>query len=145
MSETAFYRLTIEFVCTIIKMVIFVKIGYTKSFYALGLLLLTFQILVYMFEYIVNTGDIVAFFMNTWAGVLGYLVLLVLFVRSIIYCDFILALIGCLLWVVQFVQVFKVNSEEPLTALLFCAAGILGILFIIVGLFVQMSAKKNNN
>ena len=124
-------------------MVIFVKFSSAKAFNAVGLFLLTLQILVYLFEYLVISSDIVGFFVNTWAGLFGYVLLVSLFIRNAMSSDFILTLIGCLLWVVQFVRVFRAFPKEPSVALLYCVAGLLGLVFIVVALFAHKSEKKN--
>lgn len=120
------------------------KIGNSKAFNALGLILLTFQILVFLFKYIVDIADIMEFFMANLLGMLGYVLLLTLFIKKIINEDIILTVIGCLLWVAQFVNVFKEFQGEPLTAFLYCSAGILGVILIALGL-VLFSAKDKKN
>lgn len=111
----------------------------------MGLLLLTVQILVHLFEYVVNTGEIVQFFISTWAGLLGYVLMLVLFIKSRLGADFILTLIGSLLWGVQFFQVFQSFKAEYLSAFLYCSAGISGVIFILVGLILcTLKSKKEN-
>ncbi len=121
------------------------KVNFSKSFNAVGLLLLTFQILVHLFEYIVNTADVVQFFVNTWAGIIGYLLMIVLFVKNRLGEDFILTLIGSLLWLVQFVQVFRGFNNEYFFAFLYCSVGILGVAFILAGLTVSTIKNKKEN
>lgn len=106
--------------------------------------MLTFQILIYLFKYIVVTADIPGFFVSTWAGITGYILLLSLFIRSDLSRDFILTLIGCFLWIFQFMQVFKEFPKEPVTALIYCVAGILGLLFVFVALIAYTAEEKKN-
>ena len=120
------------------------KIGNSKAFNALGLILLTFQILVFLFKYIVDIADIMEFFMANLLGVLGYVLLLNLFIKKIINEDIILTVIGCLLWVAQFVNVFKEFQGEPLLAFLYCSAGILGVILIALGLVLYSAKDKKN-
>ena len=119
-----------------------VKIGNSKAFNALGLILLTFQILVFLFKYIVDIADIMEFFISNLLGVLGYVLLLTLFIKKIMNEDIILTVIGCLLWVAQFVNVFKEFQGEPLLAFLYCSAGILGIILIALGLVLYSAKDK---
>ena len=121
------------------------KVNFSKGFNAVGLLLLTFQILVCLFEYIVNTEDVALFFVNTWAGLIGFLLMIVLFVKNRLGEDFILTLIGALLWVAQFVQIFRGFNNQYLSAFLYCSVGILGVAFILVGLIVNTVKNKKEN
>lgn len=119
-----------------------VKIGNSKAFNALGLILLTFQILVFLFKYIVDIADIMEFFMANLLGVLGYVLLLTLFIKKIMNEDIILTVIGCLLWIAQFVNVFKEFQDEPLLAFLYCSAGIPGVILIALGLVLYSAKDK---
>ncbi len=118
------------------------KIGNSKAFNALGLILLTFQILVFLFKYIVDIADIMEFFMANLLGVLGYVLLLTLFIKKIMNEDIILTVIGCLLWIAQFVNVFKEFQDEPLLAFLYCSAGIPGVILIALGLVLYSAKDK---
>lgn len=126
--------------------VMYVKTGNSKAFNALGLILLTLQSLVFLFKYIVDTADFTEFIMANWAGSLGYVLLLVLFIKKLMNEDIILTVIGCFLWVVQFVNVFNEFEGEPLGAFLCCSAGILGVALIVFGMIIySYKDKKNKN
>ena len=136
--------LTIVFIYSKMYSVICVKIGNSKAFNALGLILLTFQTLVFLFKYIVYVDEITDFIMSNWAGVFGYLLLLVLFIRGLMNEDIILTVIGCLLWIVQFTNVFNEFQGEFGLALLYCSAGIMGVALIIFGLIIYSYKQKQN-
>lgn len=125
-------------------MVIFVKISCTKGLNAAGLLLLTLQILVYLFEYIVNVADIIMFMVDTWAGLLGYILFVILFIKSRLDAELVLTIIGILLWGSQFSTTFASSGKEIMVNFLYCSPGILGVCLIIIGIVVYLETEKRN-
>ncbi len=136
--------LTIVFLCSRMYLVIFVRSNCAKGLNAVGLILLTLQILVCLFEHVVNTANFILFVTETWAGMLGYVLLIVLFVKNRLNEDFILTLIGVLLWVAQFFSVFVTSGKEHMVSFLYCSAGILGVGFILIGMVVYAGTQKVN-
>ena len=127
-------------------MVIFVKIDFSKGFYAAALIAYTIQLLLLSFDYVVNGNEFISFFVDNWAGVLGYLLLGALFIlRSKFGMDFILNVIGMLLWIVEFYQVFSMNFSEPVGAFAMCSSGILGVILSAFGLGYEVRIEKMKN
>lgn len=128
------------------QLVIFVKVSYSKGLHGAGLLFLTFQLLVNLFEYIVNSISVPVFLFENWAGVLGYVLLGVLFFRKKKdTTDLILTVIGILLWIAQFLQTFEEFSDEVITAFIFCALGMLGVIIVLIALLFDVKAEHDNN
>lgn len=123
------------------KLVIFVKVSYSKGLHTAGLLSFTLQLLVLLFEYIVDVFSIPAYIFENWAGIAGYVILSVLFLKKEkVTTDLILIVIGILLWGVQTFQSFGKFPDQFLTDFVFSAAGILGMVLSTVALLFDVKA-----
>lgn len=136
--------LTIINICSKILLVIIVKVSFSKGFYAAALIAYVFQLMVLVFDYIVNGATLIDFIVDKWAGVLGFVLLGALFLlRSRIGMDFILTFIGIMLWIVQFCMIFIESFEEPLDAFTVCSSGILGVILSGFGLGYETIIEKH--
>lgn len=123
------------------------KVSYAKGLNAAGMILFTIQLFVHFFDYVANPISIFAFLIDNWTCVAGYCVLGVMFLRKKkVSTDYILTIIGVLLWVSRFLKVLNESNGEWIIAFITCAAGILGSVITIIALvFEVLSAKQDNN
>ena len=120
------------------------KIIRASGMYAAGLLCLTVQVLIFAFEYIVEALGFADYIINNGASVAGLILLVTLFIRRReIGLDVVLTVIGMLLWVVQFVQVFRRDSVEIIDCIISCSVGFAGVLLVLMGLIFEVIANKN--
>lgn len=125
---------------------IFVKVSYSKGFHAAGLLFLTLQLLMYLFEYVEDSVSILVVAIENWEAIAGCVLLTVLFVRkNRVSTDLILTIIAVLLWLAQFIQTFQEFSQDYVSAFLLCASGILGLILVIIGLSFDIRLETRNN
>lgn len=126
--------------------VIIVKVSYAKGLNAAAMVLFTIQMLVHLFNYIVNSISVFSFFLNNWTCVCGYILLGAMFLKKRkATTDFILTIIGVLLWVSRFLKVFTENSGELLLSFIICSAGILGTVFVLIGLVFEIIAERQKD
>ncbi len=119
------------------------KFSYTKGLYGAGLIAFTLQLLVYLFSYVIESASIADYMVENWAGCLGFVMLVVIFIyKKTPGADIILTIIGMLLWVVQFVQVF--TDKGPLLGFIFSGVGILGFALSIVGFVFEVKDMRKN-
>lgn len=124
-------------------MVIYVKFSYTKGFYGAGLIAFTLQLLVYLFSYVIESVSLSGYLAENWAGFLGFMMLVVIFIyKKVPGSDIILTIIGLLLWAVQLYQVF--TSKGPLLGFITSGLGVLGILLSIVGFVFEVKEMYKN-
>ena len=127
-------------------LVIIVKVSYAKGLNAAGMILFTIQMLVFLFDYIVNSISVISFFLNNWTCVCGYLLLGAMFLKKKkATSDFILTIIGVLLWGSRFIKVFGEYSGEILISFIICSAGFLASLLSLIGLVFEIIAERQNN
>lgn len=119
------------------------KFSYTKGFYGAGLIAFTLQLLVYLFSYVIESVSIADYLVDNWAGCLGFMMLGVIFIyKKTPGADIILTIIGLLLWVVQFYQVFA--SKGPFLGFITSSLGVLGIALSIVGFVFEVNEMRKN-
>lgn len=125
---------------------IFVKVSYAKGLNAAGMILFTVQLLVHFFDYIVNSISVFTCILDNWTCILGYVLLGVMFIKKKkISTDYILTIIGLLLWFSRFMKVFSDNNGEPVLSFIICSAGILGSVVVFIGLVFELAIAKQNN
>jgi len=122
------------------------KFTRASGMYAAGLLCLTVQILIFTFKYVIEALGFAEYIVNNGASVAGLVLLATLFVRRReIGLDVVLTVIGILLWVVQFVQVFRRDSVEVIDCIITCSVGFVGVLLVLLGLVLEVIADKNKH
>ena len=124
------------------QLVIYVKFSYSKGFYGAGLVIFTLQLLVYLFSYVIESVSLAEYLVENWAGCLGYMMLVVIFIyKKIPGSDIILTIIGMLLWAVQFYQVFMIKG--PLLGFITSGLGMLGIALSFVGFVFEVKEMRS--
>ena len=119
------------------------KFSYNKGFYGAGLIAFTLQLLVYLFSYVIEAVNLADYMVENWAGCLGFMMLLVIFIyKKTPGADIILTIIGMLLWAVQFYQVF--TSKGPLLGFITSGLGVLGIALSFVGFVFEVKEMRKN-
>lgn len=122
------------------------KVSYSKGLHAAGLLFMTLQLLVQVFEYVVNSLSVPDFFLENWACVGGYVLLGAIFLKKKrVTTDLILTVIGIMAWVVQIVQNFEKFPEEIISGFMFSAFGILGAVLVLVALLFDIGADAQKD
>lgn len=117
---------------------------FSKGLYAASLVAFTLQLLVFLFKYVVESISIADFAIDNWAGVLGYSMLLILFIlKRTMSTDIILTVIGVLLWVVQILMVL--TSSDPLIGFAVSGLGILGVILSAFALVFEIKVSKSEN
>ncbi len=132
------------------------KKNYGIYFFAGGLLLVTIQLLIFVFGflnsdpyttdqvfYVAQDMTFADFLSEYWAGIIGTVLLLVLFVRRLSKGpEAMMVLVGALLWVIQLLSLH--NTELPLSNFITqYFVGILGIIGVAVAGFFDAYLIKS--
>lgn len=128
---------------------------YGKYMFTAGILLLIIQFLIILFDVfsgttyanvqfaVVNELTFISFIEQTWASILGVVLLVVIYVRRITKCpEPLMELVGALLWVIQILGLY-VEGTSLISFVMTYILGILGIFLILAtGVYDSALVRK---
>lgn len=117
------------------------KLNKAKGFYLVGVIFLSLQIPVLIFDVVVGNTQLPEFVAANWSVIAGYFILCCrLFLSKKTSEYIVMALIGAILWIMGFFRIFMEHSSDK-TLIMLYIWGVLGIVCVLISVILESDRK----